>query len=213
MCHKQYKGSYTRVYSHLLWLGGQGVRGRKKITQAQKIEVTRLHMEGEALSKGTSIESISLQPSVSNSKDDACHGREGAISSKGKAKKTKRETNVADLFNIQARERVEASIAKFLFAHGIPFHVSCSSYYKQMFKDVICAGPSSVPPGETKLHTTLLDKEYYKVTILMEDMRQTWMRDGCSIIMDGWTDIKHQPLINLIVTSTAGSYFLRVVDW
>ena len=120
---------------------------------------------------------------------------------------------MADLFNIQAKERVEESIGRFLVAHDIPYHVSRSSFYKQMCKDIYAADPSFVPRGETKLHTTILDKEYSKVNILMEDMRQTWMSDGCSIIMDGWTDLKHRSLINLIVTSTAGAYFLRAVDY
>ena len=30
--------------------------------------------------------------------------------------------------------------------------------------------------------------------------------------MDGWTDIRHRPLINIIVTSVAGPYFLRAID-
>lgn len=46
----------------------------------------------------------------------------------------------------------------------------------------------------------------------MEDLRQTWITDGYSIITNGSTDIKHWPLISLIVTSSAGSYFLRAID-
>ena len=30
ICKKHYFGSYTRVYCHLLWIGGQGVKGCKK---------------------------------------------------------------------------------------------------------------------------------------------------------------------------------------
>ena len=54
-----------------------------------------------------------------------------------------------------------------------------------MCKDIYVAGPSFVPLGETKLRTTILDKEYSKVNILVEDMRKIWMTEGCSIIMDG----------------------------
>lgn len=38
------------------------------------------------------------------------------------------------------------------------------------------------------------------------------MRIACSIVMDGWTDCRCQPLINVIVTCPAGSYFLRAID-
>lgn len=57
-------------------ISGQGVRGCKKITQAQKIEATRLHMEGKALSKGTSTKNLQSTMSM----DDASHGEEGGIS-------------------------------------------------------------------------------------------------------------------------------------
>ena len=38
------------------------------------------------------------------------------------------------------------------------------------------------------------------------------MDSGCSIIMDGWMDISHRPLINIMVTCTKGPYFLKAVD-
>ena len=38
------------------------------------------------------------------------------------------------------------------------------------------------------------------------------MKTGCSIVMDGCTDTRHRPLINVIGTSTVGSYFLKAVD-
>ena len=38
------------------------------------------------------------------------------------------------------------------------------------------------------------------------------MRSGCSIVMDGWTDITKRPLINIIVTCVDGPFFLRAID-
>lgn len=43
-------------------------------------------------------------------------------------------------------------------------------------------------------------------------MRETWLRFDCSIVMGGWTNICKFPLINIIVTSAVGSFFLIVVD-
>ena len=54
-CHifkKHYFGSYTRVYCHLLWIGGQGVKGCKKIKDDEKLEANRLYVEGELLKSG-----------------------------------------------------------------------------------------------------------------------------------------------------------------
>ena len=52
-----------------------------------------------------------------------------------------------------------------------------------------------------------------KINVQKERMRQTWLRFGCSIVMDGWTDIRKCPLINIIVTSSEGPFFLKVVHY
>ena len=38
------------------------------------------------------------------------------------------------------------------------------------------------------------------------------MDSSFSIIMDGWTDISHHALINIMVTCTEGPYFFKAVD-
>lgn len=95
------------------------------------------------------------------------------------------------MFNVQARDCTKSSIVKFFFAHAIPFYMAHSSSFKQMIRGVASIGPSFVAPRDHKLRATLLDKEYSKFNVLMEDMRQTWMRIGCSIVMDGQSDIRY----------------------
>ena len=51
-----------------------------------------------------------------------------------------------------------------------------------------------------------------KITVQKEEMRATWVKSGCSIVMDGWTDITKRPLINIIVTCIDGPFFLRAID-
>ena len=46
----------------------------------------------------------------------------------------------------------------------------------------------------------------------MWDLKQSWLRLGCSIVMDGWTDIQQRPLLNFIVTFPAEPYFFRAID-
>lgn len=66
-----------------------------------------------------------------------------------------------------------------------------------------------MPPGDHKLRTTVLDRVYDKVGVLIEQMKECWMDSSCGIIMDGWTDISYHPLINIMVTCTKGPYFLK----
>jgi hypothetical protein len=69
-----------------------------------------------------------------------------------------------------------------------------------------------VPPGEHKLRTMILERQVSNINVQKEQMRQTWVRAGCSIVMDGWTNIAKCPLINIIVTCLDGPFFLRAID-
>eukprot|EP01018_Ginkgo_biloba_P007030 Gb_02764 [translate_table: standard] len=68
------------------------------------------------------------------------------------------------------------------------------------------------PPGFEKLRTTLVDKEKSHVEEEVAPLKHAWSIDGCSIVMDGWTNIRNHPLLNIIVSSTSGPYFFRAID-
>ena len=121
-------------------------------------------------------------------------------------------TTLAGIYYVQKRDDTYAAIGIFLFANGIPFHVARSPYYKEMVQTIAAIGTSYVPLGEHNLRTTVLERQVSKINVQKEQMRQTWARFGCSIVMDGWTDISKHPLINIIVTSTTGQFFLRAID-
>ena len=57
-----------------------------------------------------------------------------------------------------------------------------------------------------------MDKGVKRMQWIKWDSKQSWILTGCSIVMDGWTDIQQRPLLNIIVTSLAGPYFLRAID-
>jgi hypothetical protein len=97
-------------------------------------------------------------------------------------------------------------------AKGISFNATRSPYYKEMVRKIIVVGPGYTPPGYNKMRTSLLDKGVTRVQGLMGDLKQSWILTGCSIVMDGWTDIQQSPLLNIIVTSSTRPYFLREID-
>jgi len=47
---------------------------------------------------------------------------------------------------------------------------------------------------------------------ILELVRSCWNGNGVSIISDGWNDTANRPLVNIIVMSPSGSYFLRAID-
>eukprot|EP01018_Ginkgo_biloba_P003016 Gb_18531 [translate_table: standard] len=81
-----------------------------------------------------------------------------------------------------------------------------------MVKAIMGAPSGYKPPSFAKLRRTLVDKEKARVEEKVAPLKHAWSIDGCSIVMDGWIDIRNHPLLNIIVSSTSGPYFLRAID-
>eukprot|EP01018_Ginkgo_biloba_P029096 Gb_01419 [translate_table: standard] len=121
-------------------------------------------------------------------------------------------STVQSLFEIENKGEVDLAIVRFFYANGISFNVAQSPYYGEMVKAIQGAPSGYKPPSFEKLHTTLVDKEKGRVEEEVALLKHAWSIDGCSIVMDGWTNIRNRPLLNIIMSSTLGPYFFRAID-
>eukprot|EP01018_Ginkgo_biloba_P002088 Gb_15569 [translate_table: standard] len=121
---------------------------------------------------------------------------------------------MASIFEIKIRVEVEVDLAmaRFFFVIGISFNVVQSPYYDKMVRAINGAPRGYKPHDFEKLRTTLVDKEKARVEEEMGPLTHAWTIDGCSIVMDGWTDVHNRPLLNIIVSSKLGPYFLKAID-
>jgi len=210
-CNTPFKGSYTRVESHLTDKHGTGVRVCKQMSRFMFAEASRLVQEANLRNRGLPIPKCSQSSHVSSS---SAREKEIALSSSlpSPTFPSKKRGNIAEALNLQQKERADDAVAKLFYAHALPFHLARSPYLRAAFEEVRLAGPSYVLPGETRLRTSLLEKQYTRCSLMMQELKATWVRSGCSIIMDGWTDIRQRPLINIMVSCSEGPYFLRAID-
>ncbi|KAL5191644.1 hypothetical protein HKD37_04G010891 [Glycine soja] len=74
---------------------------------------------------------------------------------------------------------------------------------ESMDKNEVLKVPSRVP---------LLKKEVEYTKNLMEGHREQWVKYGCTITSDAWTDRKQRCIINFLINSQAGTMFLKSVD-
>ena len=72
--------------------------------------------------------------------------------------------------------------------------------------------PGFKPSSMHKLRTWILKEEVNDLSIIMEDHKKGWKQYGCSIMSDGWTDGKSRCLINFLVNSLAGTWFMKSID-
>ncbi|KAM7502803.1 hypothetical protein LguiB_001707 [Lonicera macranthoides] len=73
-------------------------------------------------------------------------------------------------------------------------------------------GKGFKPPSMHGLRTWILKVEVDDINIIYEEHKRAWKTYGCIIMSDGWTDGKNRALMNFLVNSPAGTFFLKYVD-
>lgn len=81
-----------------------------------------------------------------------------------------------------------------------------------MWDSVIAAGKGFKGPSMHDLRGALLQKEISSIDEYLVEFKDSWLKTGCSIMSNGWTDGKNHTIINFLVSCPQGTMFLRSVD-
>ncbi|PWA74349.1 hypothetical protein CTI12_AA143020 [Artemisia annua] len=68
-------------------------------------------------------------------------------------------------------------------------------------------------PSSEKARTVLLDECARVVEKDLVPIKDTWYAQGLSILSDGWSNVKHKPLINILVVNSRGATFMYSEDF
>ena len=90
--------------------------------------------------------------------------------------------------------------------------MALNPYFKNAFKKAIDFDKRYVPLGFEALRGTLLKKTKERVTKRLASIKQSWKYTSCTILSDGWSDLCHRPLINVLVYCPQGVLFLKAVN-
>ncbi|CAH1443070.1 unnamed protein product [Lactuca virosa] len=69
-------------------------------------------------------------------------------------------------------------------------------------------GREAPPPTRYEMGETYLKKEVERTINLLTPYKDEWKSNGCSIMMDAWSDRKRRGIMNLCVNSKTGTVFL-----
>jgi len=112
----------------------------------------------------------------------------------------------------QCKETSHQYIARWWYDSDIPFNAARSPYYQAMWDSVIAAGKGFKGPSMHDLRGALLQKEISSIDEYLVDFKDSWLKTGCSIMSDGWSDGKNRTIINFLVSCPQGTMFLKSVD-
>jgi len=90
-------------------------------------------------------------------------------------------------------------VARWVYDACIPINVVNSSYYQLMLNVVAAYGHGYRGPNYHTFQVPLLRKTKREVQLIVDSHRSYWTDIGCTILANGWTDIKHRTLINFLV--------------
>ncbi|KAM0901827.1 hypothetical protein ACQ4PT_019729 [Festuca glaucescens] len=110
------------------------------------------------------------------------------------------------------KDRVDQHWADFFYANAIPFNVTRSRAFEIALESTGQYGPGYIPPTVHSLRLPLLAKAKTKTTQLRDKHELAWKEYGCTLMSDGWIDGRSRHLVNFLVNSPAGTYFIDSVN-
>ncbi|KAL7246027.1 hypothetical protein ACSBR2_001205 [Camellia fascicularis] len=198
-----YTGSYSRVRQHLIGkLPGQRYQGIgvcPKLSQAEKELLKEEELAAQRIFGGN------------------CKSRKIPMPSKTQQlSQTTGKSSVKDsvdkMFQTVSQEEVDQKIARCIYGNGIAFNVVRSPLWADMVSSILNAPKGYKSPNYEKVRTALLDKEHKKVQQSLTPLMQDWSTHGVSIISGGWSNLKNQPLINIMAISGGKAIFINGHD-
>ncbi|XP_077250104.1 uncharacterized protein LOC143889688 [Tasmannia lanceolata] len=94
-----------------------------------------------------------------------------------------------------------------------PFNVLRNPQFHEMVSAINRAPKGYKAPSFEKSRNTLLDEVKRNVEKEMHHVKDTWYSHGVSIVSDGWTNVRHRPLINILAVNSRGAMFLYAEDF
>jgi hypothetical protein len=110
------------------------------------------------------------------------------------------------------RDYVNKQWAMWFYECGVPFNAINSRQFHITCEATAQYGTRYVPPSIHEVKEPLLAECVKNVTNLRAHHELAWKTYGCTLMSYGWTDRRGHQLINFLVNSPEGTYYLESVD-
>jgi len=113
-----------------------------------------------------------------------------------------------DVFQLTRKDVVDMKIMRGLCENGIPFNVLRNPQFVEMVTAINNGPKCYKPPSSEKARTILWDECKRCVDKDLAPIKDTWYHHGVSIVSDGWSNVRHKPLINVLVVHNRAVVFM-----
>ncbi|WJX65679.1 hypothetical protein P8452_50312 [Trifolium repens] len=109
-------------------------------------------------------------------------------------------------------EEARRAVARFFYNNVIPFEAVSSDEFLTMCDLVSRHGVGFKPPNFIDIKWKYFKEELKLTMEVLEEHRAMWKITGCTIMVDGCTDMDSRTILNLLVNSPLGTIFLKSID-
>ncbi|XP_027905788.1 uncharacterized protein LOC114165342 [Vigna unguiculata] len=229
-CGKVMKGGVTRAKEHLMAKKGnvaactktpKNVREELWKLYKEKADSSSINPRYNATNDNHESEDEVEISTTSNDKGKNSGGRKGpmdmfcrnpAAAIEKRKKEKLRQANVKEACDKNLKASVHQYIARFWYQAGLSFNLVKLKSFQDMIDAIGAYGPNLPAPSYHEIRVPLLNKEVEYTEKLLQDHKLQWSKHGCSIMSDAWTDRKQRCLINFLVSSPAGTMFVKSID-
>ncbi|KAK9006658.1 hypothetical protein V6N11_018992 [Hibiscus sabdariffa] len=174
---------------------------QREVARCQTLLTNRAEFQ-RIRKKVEEAENAGISPSLSKSTLTNSHSRPATTT-----------CPIAKSFGTVERHQVDILIVRALCTNGIPFNVLRNPDFLAMLKGVNQAPEDYKPPSFDQARTTLVDECQRELEKELITVKDTWTTHETSIVFDGWTNVKWQPLINVVESNSSGSMFMYAKDF
>ncbi|XP_052626826.1 uncharacterized protein LOC111876822 [Lactuca sativa] len=225
-CEKFFRGGgISRAKKHLAGVIGD-ISACPKVTPEVRFTMEGILKETSQREKRKATSSVTISDDDEDIKETQVRNAKARSVKEGKKKAT---SSVHPFFTkgindpsqptiksaMQTKKRiddVDLAIAMWFYDACIPMNACNSPYFQHMIDKITSIGYGYKAPNYHALRVNLLSDAKKSVSLLIDSYRSQWIESGCTIMSDGWRDIRQRHLINFLFYCPKGISFLKSVD-
>ena len=116
------------------------------------------------------------------------------------------------VLQMQRKQHANIMEVRCIIEANLSFNLLKTPCWRNMLEAFSTIGEKHSGVTYNYMRTKGLKNEVISLQAKLERVRGLWPKYGCSILTDGWVDVSHRQLVNVLVSSCYGTMFLKSID-
>ncbi|XP_057459283.1 uncharacterized protein LOC130749945 [Actinidia eriantha] len=194
-----YPGGITRVKSHLSGVKGRDIKVCTKVPNevqaAAFLAIGAPNKKAKTTGSSSNFEVTELSSQFLPSLSKSLH-----------------QSTMPEMCKKMDKSSVDKLLTKQVILNNIAFNVVQTPSFITFVKGVAEFGPTYKLPSYSTLRTKLVPDSRIEVEAYVANVKMSWIKTGCTLMSDIWSDMKQRAFINIIAYSPRGVVFMNAFE-